>query len=106
MLNSQQIAEVREFAETLSPFSGIRKEFSEAARLAEQELRQREAPEAFIQAQETRTHDPSVRPCVRQLDLAHFDHLIWPPLRGQKSLFSAFCSADGAEPCAALFAAR
>ena len=44
--------------------------------------------------------------CVRQLDLAHFDHLIWPPLRGHKSLFSAFCSADGAEPCAALFAAR
>src|SRR5262249_49050307 len=60
MLNSQQIAELREFAEALSPFSGIRKEFSEAARLAEQGLQQREAPEALIQAHEARTHiDPS-----------------------------------------------
>ena len=30
--------------------------------------------------------------CVCQLDLAHFDTLIWPPCRDQRSFLTAFCS--------------
>jgi hypothetical protein len=40
-LNSQQIAELREYADKLPFLSAARKEFSEAARLAEQDLRAR-----------------------------------------------------------------
>jgi hypothetical protein len=61
MLNSQQIAELREYAEKLPFLSARRKEFSEVARLAERDLQAREVSYAFRESQQLRTPDPSAR---------------------------------------------
>src|SRR5262249_936763 len=45
-MNAEEIAELRDFADKLSVFSSVRKEFTEGARLAELGLREREATEA------------------------------------------------------------
>ena len=55
-LTHDQIAELKEYAETLPYFSASRKEFSEAARMAEQGLQRREA-EAERDAQQLRTRE-------------------------------------------------
>jgi hypothetical protein len=62
MLNSEEIAEVREFAETRSAFSTARKEFSDAARLGEQGLQQRQDAADLRESEQTRTQDQSARP--------------------------------------------
>jgi hypothetical protein len=62
MLNSEQIVELKEFAEGMPFFSTMRKEFTEAARLAELSNHEREAAEAARESMGPRTHDPSVRP--------------------------------------------
>jgi hypothetical protein len=60
-LNSQQIAEVREYADRQPFLSAARREFTEAARQAEQLLREREAAQAARQAEQTRTQDMTAR---------------------------------------------
>ena len=42
-LTAGEIAELRDFSDKLSPFSSVRKEFSEAARLGERPLLEKEA---------------------------------------------------------------
>lgn len=58
-LDSQQIAEVREFAEKLPCLNTTRNEFTEYARLAEQVLQEREATWSGRESQSVRTHDPA-----------------------------------------------
>jgi hypothetical protein len=61
-LDRQQIAQLREFANTLPELSMFRKEFTEAAKIAEQDLIQRESAQtAAREAQVTRTHTPAAR---------------------------------------------
>jgi hypothetical protein len=61
-LNAEEIAQLRDFTDKLSAFSGVRKEFTEAARLAELSLHQTTVDEATRALAETRHQDTSVRP--------------------------------------------
>jgi len=61
MLNSEQIAELREYAEKQPFLSTARREFGDAARQAEQLLHEREAAEAARQAEQARMNDLSTR---------------------------------------------
>ena len=60
MLNAEEIGQLWDFSDKLSMFSGLRKEFTEAARLADLDLHQREAAQAARESADARTHDPSV----------------------------------------------
>ena len=51
MSSAREIAELREYAEKMYPFSRIREEFTDAARQAERGLREREAAESARQAE-------------------------------------------------------
>ena len=61
-LNREQIAELNKYAEALTLFSTDRKEFKEAARLADQNLRTREAGEAARECQ----HSPEAARSLEQ----------------------------------------
>lgn len=61
MLNSEQIAELRDYAEKQPYLSTARREFTDAAREAEQILHDREAAEAARQAEQSRANDLSSR---------------------------------------------
>jgi hypothetical protein len=65
-LNRDQIAELRAYAETLPYLAGFRKEFREAANLAEQRL-QRSEDEAAREAQQARTQELTGRGATEQL---------------------------------------
>jgi hypothetical protein len=56
-LNREQIAELRAYAETLAHLSADRKEFKEVAKMAEQQIQQREAETAARDSQQPRTAD-------------------------------------------------
>jgi Relaxase/Mobilisation nuclease domain len=58
-LDSQQIAELREFAEKLPCLNTTRMEFTDAARQAERTLQEREATWSVGESQRVHTHDPS-----------------------------------------------
>lgn len=60
-LTSRQIAELREFAESLPAYSVDRREFTEGARQAERLNRERETAEASRRAEEARTLDQATR---------------------------------------------
>ena len=60
-LDSQQIAELRDYAEKQPPLSYARRDFTDAARQAEQLIREREAGEAARQAEQQRMIDQSSR---------------------------------------------
>jgi hypothetical protein len=60
-LNAEEIAQLREFSESLSPFSGVRKEFTDAARLAELSLSDREAARTDREPGVSRSQDQSAR---------------------------------------------
>jgi len=56
-LNAAEIAELRDFSDKLSLFSSLRKEFSEAARLGERLLVEKEALNHAKQLQDTRSEN-------------------------------------------------
>lgn len=58
-LDSQQIAELREFAESLPCLNTTRMEFSDAARQAERTLQEREAIWSVRESEPVHTHDPA-----------------------------------------------
>ncbi|MGH9822793.1 MAG: hypothetical protein ACREDR_06025, partial [Blastocatellia bacterium] len=58
-LNAEEIGQLRDFADKLSMFSSVRKEFVEAARLADHRLNQ---VEAARQSEHARTEIVGVRP--------------------------------------------
>jgi hypothetical protein len=62
MLNADEIGELREFSDRLSFFSSIRKEFMDAASVAELGLQQREAARAAKEPAQNHTYDLSGRP--------------------------------------------
>src|SRR5262249_22171419 len=53
-MSAEEIAEVRDFSEKLSAFSGVRKEFTDAARLAEQRLQEKETADTMRTTQDSR----------------------------------------------------
>jgi len=53
-LNAGEIAELRDFSDRLSPFSSVRKDFNEAARLGERKLLEKEPLNSSKQLQDTR----------------------------------------------------
>ena|SRR6266404_4199760 len=60
-LSREQIAELNKYADTLPFFSTDRKEFKEAARMADESLRQREGLETFRrETEQLRNHDCAV----------------------------------------------
>jgi hypothetical protein len=61
MLNVEEIGQVREFSDKLSIFSSVKKEFTEAARLAELALQRTEATQLARESVDALTHDLSVR---------------------------------------------
>jgi hypothetical protein len=61
MLDERQIAELREYADKMYPFSRIRQDFTDAARQGEEALRQREAYESARQSEQARANDPATR---------------------------------------------
>lgn len=65
-LNRDQIAELRAYAETLPYLAGFRKEFREAANMAEQRL-QRSEDEAAREAQQARAQELTGRGATEQL---------------------------------------
>lgn len=65
-LNRDQIAELRAYAETLPYLAGFRKEFKEAADMAEQRLQRSEA-EAAREAQQARMQELTGRGTTEQL---------------------------------------
>jgi len=60
-LNAEEIAQLRDFSDRLSAFSAVRKEFTEAARLAEERLQQKQDREALSGPEQTRTPDLGAR---------------------------------------------
>jgi hypothetical protein len=61
MLDERQIAELREYADKMYPFSRIRQDFTDAARQGEEALRQREAYESARQSEQARANHPATR---------------------------------------------
>jgi hypothetical protein len=61
ILDERQIAELREYADKMYPFSRIRQDFTDAARQGEEALRQREAYESARQSEQARANDPATR---------------------------------------------
>lgn len=59
-LDSQQIAELREFAEKLPCLSTTRMEFTDAARQAKRTLQEREATWSVRESKSVHTHDPAI----------------------------------------------
>jgi hypothetical protein len=61
-LSAGEITQVRDFSERLSAFSGVRKEFIDAARLAEQRLQEKETAEIMRTVQDSRAEAERTSP--------------------------------------------